>query len=285
MLFLIRIIEKMHNLKLAARSPKKKSWVFAGRDSDPCSRNWSEHVALQHVQRARAPSAVVSPARAPGALVGKQSRNQPEHFLDFLAALRDSSATTRGVTRAFRLRRIHGLHRHAQRIDVDGEPEQVNAVAITRGLSTPTLGVTPPEGPAGPSSQEDEPGGPKVAILSYEYWQRAASAAANRRSDKTIMLNGGLYTIVGVTPRALGNPYSTVLLNASSRGPSSWFRGETRSGTGPCSSGPRRISKPGVTLAGATSEASVLARDAYRAAFPGETGREDGHPRWSSSAR
>jgi predicted permease len=153
----------------------------------------------------------------------------------------------------------------------DGDPEQVNAVAVTASFF-PTLGVAPARG-RNFSAEEDSPGGPKVAMLSYEYWQRAFGGRDSAVGG-TIVLNGGLYTIVGITPRALGNPYGTVLLFVP-RPFELVPRDQMRNGTTFLQATGRL--KPGVTVAQAASEMAVLADD-YRKASPENLDAKTGTP-------
>jgi len=143
----------------------------------------------------------------------------------------------------------------------DAEPEDVNTIAVTASFLQ-TLGVVPARGRSF-TAEEDTAGGPKVAMLSYEYWQRAFGGRESIVGE-TLRLNDEPYMIVGITPRALSNPYGTVLLFVprafEQRALADVQRGMSFLET------TARL-KPGVTLAQAASEITVLAKD-YRAAFP-----------------
>jgi predicted permease len=143
----------------------------------------------------------------------------------------------------------------------DAEPEQVNTIAVSAGFF-PTLGVAPARG-RNFTAGEDTPGGPKVAILSHEYWQRAFGGSDSIIGE-TIMLNGEPHTIVGITPRALGNPYGTVLVFVP-RPFEQATREQMLNGTTFLQATARL--KPGVTPTRASSELAALTAG-YRAAFP-----------------
>jgi predicted permease len=143
----------------------------------------------------------------------------------------------------------------------DQEPEQVNTVAVTESF-LPTLGMAPVRG-RNFSAEEELPEGPKVAMLSYEYWQRAFGGRDSAVGE-SIMLNGGFYTIVGITPRALGNPFSTVLLFVPR--PFDLVSSEQLLNGTTFLQVTARL-KPGVTLAQAASEITLLTAN-YRKAFP-----------------
>src|SRR5262245_19196555 len=78
-----------------------------------------------------------------------------------------------------------------------GEPERVQGYYVTANLFT-LLGVEPILGRTF-QPDEDKPGAPKVAVLSYGLWQRRFGA---QRSviGQTALLNDESYTIIGVMP-------------------------------------------------------------------------------------
>ena len=141
------------------------------------------------------------------------------------------------------------------------EPEQVNTLAVTASF-LPTLGITPARG-RNFSAEEDTPGGPKVVILGYEYWQRAFGGRDSAVGE-SIMLNGSFYTIVGITPRALSNPFGSVLLFVP-RPFELTSREQRLNGTTFVQTTARL--KPGATLAQTASEIALLTRN-YRQAYP-----------------
>ena len=84
-----------------------------------------------------------------------------------------------------------------------GDPERLAAARVSPDL-LPLLGITPAVGRAF-APGEGQPGGDAVAILSWGLWQRrfAGDGAAIGRS---IVLDGRVRTVVGVTPRGLAFP-------------------------------------------------------------------------------
>lgn len=143
------------------------------------------------------------------------------------------------------------------------DPEQANTVAVTASFF-PTLGVVPLYG-RNFTREEDTLGGPSVVIISYEYWQRAFGGRESTVGER-LTLNGNRYTIVGITPPALSNPYRTVLLYVPRpfEGNGLTFQ-QVQAGGGYLGATARL--KPGVTLEQARSEVASLSRD-YRDAFP-----------------
>lgn len=144
----------------------------------------------------------------------------------------------------------------------EAEPENVNTLAITANFF-PTLGVAPARG-RNFSAAEDTVGGPKVVMLGYNYWQRALGGRESAVGE-TLRLNDEPYTIVGIAPRALSNPYGTVELFVprpfDQRASADVQRGMSFLEV------TARL-KPGVTPAQAGSEAAILTRN-YRGANPG----------------
>ncbi len=89
------------------------------------------------------------------------------------------------------------------------DPEQLNALQVTASFF-PTLGITPIRG-RNFTAQEDTAGGPNVVMVSYEAWQTKFGGRETLVGE-AITLNGQPYTVVGITPAALTNPISTVLV-------------------------------------------------------------------------
>ena len=79
----------------------------------------------------------------------------------------------------------------------DGEPEKVMAYGATANFF-PLLGATPALG-RNFLPEEDQPGGAKVAILSYGLWQRRYGADRGILG-RNILLNGQKHTVIGVMP-------------------------------------------------------------------------------------
>src|SRR5262245_14614548 len=78
-----------------------------------------------------------------------------------------------------------------------GEPEQLDAVKVTANLF-PALGLTPQLGRAF-TPDEDRPGGPLVAILSYAYWQRRFGGDP-AIIGQSLTLGGRSWQVIGVMP-------------------------------------------------------------------------------------
>jgi putative ABC transport system permease protein len=85
-------------------------------------------------------------------------------------------------------------------LDAAGEPEYIRGRPVSAELFD-VLGVAPVVGRPF-SVDEDKPGGPPVVILSHSLWQRRFAGATDV-IGRTLPLNGGAVTIVGVMPRHL----------------------------------------------------------------------------------
>ncbi|HEU4931499.1 MAG TPA: ABC transporter permease [Pyrinomonadaceae bacterium] len=79
-----------------------------------------------------------------------------------------------------------------------GEPQRIPAARITANL-VPTLGVSPLLGRSF-LPEEEKSGNNRVALLSYGLWQRQFSSDSSL-VNKTILLDGESYTVVGIMPR------------------------------------------------------------------------------------
>jgi putative ABC transport system permease protein len=84
-----------------------------------------------------------------------------------------------------------------------GTPEQVEGSPVTANLF-PLLGVSPLLG-RNISAEEDRPGGPRVALISYGLWQRRFGADRGV-VGREILLNGEKFQVVGVMPRGIRFP-------------------------------------------------------------------------------
>jgi putative ABC transport system permease protein len=82
------------------------------------------------------------------------------------------------------------------------EPERVQAARVTASLF-PTLRVPPALG-RGFTRDEDQPGGPKVALVGHRLWQRRGGDGS--ALGATIKLDGVVHTIVGVMPPGFAFP-------------------------------------------------------------------------------
>ncbi|HXD34185.1 MAG TPA: ABC transporter permease [Pyrinomonadaceae bacterium] len=78
-----------------------------------------------------------------------------------------------------------------------GEPEKLEANTATANFFS-LLGVQPMLG-RGFVPEDDNPPGNRVAVVSYELWQRVLGGEASI-IGKDILLNGEKYTVIGVTP-------------------------------------------------------------------------------------
>src|ERR1044072_1896507 len=79
----------------------------------------------------------------------------------------------------------------------DGEPERVSSYAVTANFF-PLLGVQPVLGRSF-LTEEDQPGGNKVAVISYSLWKSRYGYALNIL-NRAILLNGEKHSVVGVMP-------------------------------------------------------------------------------------
>jgi putative ABC transport system permease protein len=78
-----------------------------------------------------------------------------------------------------------------------GSPEQLQG-AVGSAPFFRALGIAPHRGRF-PRDDEDAPAGRFVAVLGYDYWQRAF-AASDGVIGQSIVINGGAHTIIGVMP-------------------------------------------------------------------------------------
>src|SRR5207249_660614 len=88
---------------------------------------------------------------------------------------------------------------------VRGEPERLQAAAVMTDYLT-TLGIKPVAGRVfGP--EEDRPGGPAVAAISYDLWQRLFGGDPSI-IGRSLNFEDGAYTVVGVFPREFNMPFA-----------------------------------------------------------------------------
>jgi putative ABC transport system permease protein len=86
-----------------------------------------------------------------------------------------------------------------------GEPARNFSAARISANFLDTLGLQPVLG-RNFTAAEDQPGGPHVAIVGYDFWQRNLGG----RSDvigQTVRFDGAAYTVVGIMPKAFRHPY------------------------------------------------------------------------------
>jgi predicted permease len=146
------------------------------------------------------------------------------------------------------------------------DPEQLNALQISTNF-LPTLGVAPARG-RNFNQEDDTAGGPNVAILSHECWQRYFGGRASIIGEN-IRLGGKPYSVVGILPAALGNPYGTVMVFVPRAFEPQDIAPQTVQNGGGYLDVTARL-KDGVTLEQARAEVQALAQN-YRAAFPSNT--------------
>ena len=84
-----------------------------------------------------------------------------------------------------------------------GEPERVRGATVMANYLT-TLGTKPVLGRAF-SAEEDRPGGPSVALISYAFWQKRFTGRADA-IGQSLNLDGRNYNIVGVMPPGFDLP-------------------------------------------------------------------------------
>lgn len=143
------------------------------------------------------------------------------------------------------------------------EPEQLNSLQISANF-LPTLGVVPMRG-RNFTAEEDAVGGPRVAMLSYECWQRYFGGRDSVVGEN-IRLGGELCGVVGILPPALSNPYNTVMIFVPRPfEPQDISPQQVESGAGFLNVTARL--KDGITFEQATAEVKSLAQN-YRSAFP-----------------
>ena len=93
-----------------------------------------------------------------------------------------------------------------QNLTGSGDPERVSLAAVSANFFK-VLKVEPVLG-RGFLPEEDEPGAPRVVVLSYGFWQRRFGADP-QIVGKTLILDGYSYTIIGVMPREAQWPNSS----------------------------------------------------------------------------
>jgi putative ABC transport system permease protein len=134
-----------------------------------------------------------------------------------------------------------------------GEPERLRGAAVMASYLS-TLGVKPVLGRTF-LEEEDRPGGPAVALVSHELWQRRLGGERDV-IGRTLSLEGRSHVIVGVLPPGFDVPYSA----------SVWVPMQVSIGSLPldqqASNGHELVARlrPGVPLAAADAELKTLAR-------------------------
>src|SRR2546423_9019185 len=90
-----------------------------------------------------------------------------------------------------------------------GEAAQSFPAARISANFLTVLGLSPARG-RNFTEAEDQPGGPRVVIVAYDFWQRNLGG----REDvlgQTIKLDDAVYTIIGVMPKTFRHPYRAQL--------------------------------------------------------------------------
>ena len=142
-------------------------------------------------------------------------------------------------------------------------PEQVKGIHVSQEYFR-VFGVTPVEGRTF-LPREDQPGGPKAALVSYSLWQTRLGGDP-ALVGKPIILGGDPYTVVGILPSSFRpDPPADVFIPLQPD-PNSANQGHYLLTAG-------RL-KPGVTMQAANANMKVAA-DRYRAANPKWMGPEE----------
>jgi len=94
----------------------------------------------------------------------------------------------------------------------NGEPEQLTGLYATSAFLS-VLGIEPALG-RNFAADEDLSGSPPVVILSHELWQTRFGGRSNVVGGP-ILLGGTSYTVIGILPPHLGNPFGTVQVIAT----------------------------------------------------------------------
>src|SRR5438034_569947 len=134
-----------------------------------------------------------------------------------------------------------------------GEPERIRGALIMVDYLT-TLGVKPLFG-RGLTLDEDQPGGPAVALIGYGFWQKHFGGDT-RVIGETLNLEGRSYTVVGVMPPGFDLPEAAEI----------WLPLQTKIDSLPLTDravpGYEVVAKlrPGVSLKEADAESKSIAR-------------------------
>jgi predicted permease len=143
------------------------------------------------------------------------------------------------------------------------DPEQLNSLRVSASFF-PTLGVAPLRG-RNFTREEDTAGGPNVAILSYECWQRFFGGRESLVGEN-ITLSGTSYAVVGILLPGLSYPFNAVMVFVPRVfEPQDITPQQVQNGAGYIDVTARL--KDGVTFQQATAELKILGEN-YKAAFP-----------------
>jgi putative ABC transport system permease protein len=164
----------------------------------------------------------------------------PPDFLDF-----------RSQNKTFEELAASGTRPVALNLTGSGEPERLSASSIT-GNYFQTLRVAPLTG-RGFTLENEKPGQDQVAVLSYALWQKRFGGDVSV-VNKTIVLDGKTYEILGVMPRTFTFPHNADLwvpINFESSPEMKWRRAHFLRPIG-------RL-KPGVKISDAQADTDAVA--------------------------
>ena len=159
-----------------------------------------------------------------------------------------------------------GLVRLRGNLTGDGDPERVDLSPVTANFF-PLFGASPALG-RNFTAEEEQPNGPKVAILSHRLWQRRYAGDPSL-VGRTIAIDGIAHEVVGILPaqfRLLLPAEAFMVTDADIWAPLQFDYGQAppRNYTGFSVYG--RLA-PGVTWAQAQAEMNLIAEQ-FRAEFP-----------------
>jgi macrolide transport system ATP-binding/permease protein len=163
-------------------------------------------------------------------------------------------------------------------LNADGETDLVSGVIVT-GNFFEVLGLAAGRGRLLSTTDDVTPGAHPVAVISHRLWQRRFAGRPDIVGSQ-IRLNGGVFTIVGVTPPAFPGPqlgvmrdvYVPMMMQALMRPPRAGYSGEQNPDL---LKNPNNgwlfqvgLRKPGITAAQVQSELVAVATTYSRTANP-----------------
>ena len=157
---------------------------------------------------------------------------------------------------SFEAMTLYGLGAPGMNLGTGDRPAQVKAGYTSSGYFR-VFGVSPILGRTY-TSEEDLPGGPRVAVISYGLWQSRLGGEPGI-IGKAIILNGESYTVLGVLPRGFQPDPPTDVFLPIQADPNSTNQGHYLQVAG-------RL-KPGVSLAAARAEMKTVG-ERFRALYP-----------------
>src|ERR1700722_4609986 len=156
-----------------------------------------------------------------------------------------------------------------------GRPAYVQQQRVSAGFFR-VLAVSPLIGREF-SRQEDVPEGPPLAVLSYEFWQRALRGDRGITGN-TIKLRGTLYTVIGILPRAFRSPSEPSLADPTRLPVDLWtpLQPSPRGEGGGSNYGVVARLKPGVSWPEATGQLQALSHGLMQMpSFPHDSASTD----------